>query len=140
MDLDPAYKDHLGDPLLRLTINWRDNEHKMVEFAIAKGTDIARAMGAKEVVPGSPYGTYDTRRYSVHTRAGGHHHGQVTGTFCGECLRPTLAGIEPFRARCFAVRQQRLGEPNPDTAGFDVPNCRRSHPPVFETSWLAGLG
>ena len=23
MDLDPTYKDHLGDPLLRLTINWR---------------------------------------------------------------------------------------------------------------------
>jgi gluconate 2-dehydrogenase alpha chain len=71
MDLDPTYKDHLGDPLLRLTINWRDNERKMVEFAIAKGVEVARAMGAKEVVPASPYGQYDTRRYqSTHVQGG----------------------------------------------------------------------
>ena len=71
MDLDPTYKDHLGDPLLRLTINWRDNERKMVEFAIAKGVELARAMGAKEVVPASPYGQYDTRRYqSTHVQGG----------------------------------------------------------------------
>ena len=25
-DLDPTYADHLGDPLLRLTLNWNDNE------------------------------------------------------------------------------------------------------------------
>ncbi len=71
MDLDPTYKDNLGDPLLRLTIDWRENEHKMVEFAIAKGVEIARAMGAKEVSPGSPYGHYDTRRYqSTHVQGG----------------------------------------------------------------------
>lgn len=71
MDLDPTYKDHLGDPLLRLTINWRDNERKMVEFAIAKGVELAHAMGAKEVVPSSPYGQYDTRRYqSTHVQGG----------------------------------------------------------------------
>jgi gluconate 2-dehydrogenase alpha chain len=60
MDLDPTYKDHLGDPMLRLTLNWRDNERKMVEFAIAK-----------EVSPGVPYGHYDARRYqSTHIQGG----------------------------------------------------------------------
>jgi gluconate 2-dehydrogenase alpha chain len=71
MDLDPTYKDHLGDPLLRLTLNWRDNERKMVEFAIAKGVELARAMDAKEVSPGVPYGHYDARRYqSTHIQGG----------------------------------------------------------------------
>ena len=71
MDLDPSYKDHLGDPLLRMTIDWKDNERKMVEFAIAKGVELARAMGAKEVVPAPPYGHYDTRRYqSTHVQGG----------------------------------------------------------------------
>jgi gluconate 2-dehydrogenase alpha chain len=71
MDLDPVYKDHLGDPLLRMTLDWRDNERKMVEFAIAKGVELSRAMGAKEVQPGVPYGKYDARRYqSTHVQGG----------------------------------------------------------------------
>lgn len=44
--LDPTYKDAYGNPLLRLTFNWTDNERKMVHYvageAIAK---IATAMG-----------------------------------------------------------------------------------------------
>jgi gluconate 2-dehydrogenase alpha chain len=71
MDLDPTYKDHLGDPLLRMTIDWQDNERKMVEFAIAKGVELARAMGAKEIASGSEYGHYDARRYqSTHLQGG----------------------------------------------------------------------
>ena len=71
MDLDPTYKDHLGDPLLRLTLDWRDNERKMAAFAIGKAVEIARAMGAKEVLPGTPYGHYDARRYqSTHVQGG----------------------------------------------------------------------
>jgi len=49
MDLDPTYKDRFGDPLLRFTINWGDNERKMVEFVTPKAVELARAMGAKEV-------------------------------------------------------------------------------------------
>ena len=71
MDLDPTYKDHLGDPLIRMTIDWKDNERKIVDFAIAKSVELARAMGAKEVVPAAPYGHYDTRRYqSTHVQGG----------------------------------------------------------------------
>jgi gluconate 2-dehydrogenase alpha chain len=44
MDLDPNYKDHVGDPLLRLTLDWRDNERKMAEFAAAKAIEMAQAM------------------------------------------------------------------------------------------------
>jgi len=71
MDLDPTYKDHLGDPLVRMTIDWRDNERKMAEFAVGKGVEMARAMGAKEINPGPVYGHYDARRYqSTHIQGG----------------------------------------------------------------------
>jgi gluconate 2-dehydrogenase alpha chain len=71
IDLDPTYKDHAGDPLLRLTINWRDNERKMVEFMTAKGVEIARAMGAKEINVFPGYRNYDVTRYqSTHVQGG----------------------------------------------------------------------
>ena len=71
MDLDPTYKDHLGDPLLRLTIDWRDNEREMVKFASAKGSEIAQAMGAREIVMQTAYDHYDVRRYqSTHIQGG----------------------------------------------------------------------
>jgi gluconate 2-dehydrogenase alpha chain len=71
MDLDPTYKDKCGDPLLRLTLDWRDNERRMAEFAIARSIEIVRAMGAKEFSPSSGLGTYDTRTYqSTHLQGG----------------------------------------------------------------------
>lgn len=71
MDLDPSYKDYLGDPLVRMTLDWRDNERKMVEWAIPKAVEIAHAMGAKEVRPSAVYGHYDVTRYqSTHVQGG----------------------------------------------------------------------
>ena len=71
MDLDPTYKDHFGDPFLRLTLDWRDNERRMAEFAISKAVEIARAMGAKEVTPFPGLRSYDATRYqSSHIQGG----------------------------------------------------------------------
>jgi len=71
MDLDPVYKDKLGDPLLRLTLDWRDNEREMVDFATGKAVEVARAMGAKEINPFPGLRSYDTARYqSTHVQGG----------------------------------------------------------------------
>jgi gluconate 2-dehydrogenase alpha chain len=71
LDLDPTYKDHYGDPLLRMTLDWRENERKMVEFVTAKAVEMARAMGAKEVSPFPGLEHYDARRYqSTHVQGG----------------------------------------------------------------------
>ena len=70
-DLDPTYKDHAGDPLLRMTMNWHENEQKMVEFMNAKMVEISHAMGAKEVNPSASYASYDVARYqSTHVQGG----------------------------------------------------------------------
>lgn len=71
MDLDPRYKDRFGQPLIRMTLDWRDNERRMVEFMTAKAVEIARAMGAKEVAPFPGLTHYDATRYQgTHVQGG----------------------------------------------------------------------
>jgi gluconate 2-dehydrogenase alpha chain len=71
MDLDPVYRDWLGDPLLRLTLDWRDNERRMAAFLSARAAEIARRMGALEVVPFPGLRRYDGTRYqSTHIQGG----------------------------------------------------------------------
>jgi gluconate 2-dehydrogenase alpha chain len=70
-DLDSTYRDSAGDPLLRMTVNWRDNERRMVEFMTAKGVEVARVMGAREIAPNAGYRDYDVTRYqSTHVQGG----------------------------------------------------------------------
>lgn len=47
LDLDPTYKDAYGVPLLRMTLNWQDNDLRMSEFFGTKMEAIGKAMGAK---------------------------------------------------------------------------------------------
>lgn len=71
LDLDPTYKDDHGDPLLRLTLNWNENERKMVDFGMTKAAEIARTAGASEIGPYEPLTDYDARRYqSTHLQGG----------------------------------------------------------------------
>jgi gluconate 2-dehydrogenase alpha chain len=71
MDLDPQYKDHFGDPLLRLTLNWTDNERNLTDFASAKAAGIAKAMGATDVNRFPGLRNYDGTRYqSTHVQGG----------------------------------------------------------------------
>ena len=71
MDLDPTYKDQFGDPLLRLTLDWRNNERNMADFGTRKAVEIARAMGAREVKAFPGLKRYDTTRYqTTHVQGG----------------------------------------------------------------------
>ena len=44
MDLDPVYKDALGRPLLRLTYNATENDHKMSRYLVEKLEGVIKAM------------------------------------------------------------------------------------------------
>jgi gluconate 2-dehydrogenase alpha chain len=71
MDLDPVYKDLWGDPLLRLTLDWRENERRMADFFTLKAVEIGRAMGALEITPFTGLKRYDATRYqSTHIQGG----------------------------------------------------------------------
>jgi gluconate 2-dehydrogenase alpha chain len=54
-----------------MTINWQDNERKMVGFMNAKMVEISHAMGAKEVNPFPGYFDYGVTRYQFTHIQGG---------------------------------------------------------------------
>ncbi|MEO8657018.1 MAG: GMC family oxidoreductase [Bryobacteraceae bacterium] len=71
LDLDPTYTDSSGDPLLRLTIDWYENEHNTSEFFAAKMTEIGRAMDATTTAATPPLRQYSVNHYqSTHLQGG----------------------------------------------------------------------
>ena len=49
LDLDPTYRDAIGRPLVRMTYDFKPNDHKMSAYIMGKMTEIARAANAKVV-------------------------------------------------------------------------------------------
>lgn len=73
LDLDPTYKDVFGQPLLRMTFDWQENELKMTNFIASKAEGIVKAIGPKHYERGfkGMDAHYDVRPYqSTHTTGG----------------------------------------------------------------------
>jgi len=71
LDLDPTYRDVYGNPLLRLTFDFHDNEHKMSRFVTDKATQIARAMKPKSIHVKQRDGHYSILPYQTTHNTGG---------------------------------------------------------------------
>jgi gluconate 2-dehydrogenase alpha chain len=71
LDLDPTYKDRFGRPLMRLTIDFHDNEVKMSAWLTDKYAEIVQRMGAKQVVKKPRKGPYDITQYQTSHLNGG---------------------------------------------------------------------
>ncbi len=77
MDLDPTYNDKWGDPLLRLTLDWTDHEHRQMAFGARVSTEIAKEVaavsGAKMIASGRQphFGRYNATSYSTTHLQGG---------------------------------------------------------------------
>jgi len=70
-DLDPTYRDAHGDPLLRMTMEWKDNERNLIAFMTAKAEEVGRAMGAREIAGSPVLRPYDVNLYkSTHLQGG----------------------------------------------------------------------
>ena len=71
LDLDPTYTDALGRPMLRMTFDFTDNEHRMSDFLTDKAAEIGRAMGGREIKVSKRSGSYDIAPYqTTHTTGG----------------------------------------------------------------------
>ncbi|MBM3761844.1 MAG: GMC family oxidoreductase [Acidobacteria bacterium] len=71
MDLDPTYTDILGDPLLRLTLDWNENEMKIHNFISSKIETIAKRMPVKSYTMSPALKRYDVMSYkSTHLQGG----------------------------------------------------------------------
>jgi gluconate 2-dehydrogenase alpha chain len=73
LDLDPTYKDIYGQPLLRMTFDWKPNDIAMTRYTVGKVEDIAKAMGPREIKLNvrKPGDHYDLRVYQSTHNTGG---------------------------------------------------------------------
>jgi gluconate 2-dehydrogenase alpha chain len=70
-DLDPTYKDAWGQPVLRITFDFPPNDIKMAAYVTAKGVEIGKAMGAKQVAGSPRKGPYTVTQYQTTHNTGG---------------------------------------------------------------------
>lgn len=71
LDLDPTYTDNYGDPLLRMTFNFTDNEKNQQKHIRNVTAKIMEEMGADIVEPSGDLGDWDTTRYQTTHNTGG---------------------------------------------------------------------
>ncbi|TCS36276.1 gluconate 2-dehydrogenase alpha chain [Paucimonas lemoignei] len=71
LDLDPTYKDAWGQPLLRITFEFPENDLKMSAYCTSKATEIGKAMGGQQVVGTPRKGPYTITQYQSTHNTGG---------------------------------------------------------------------
>jgi gluconate 2-dehydrogenase alpha chain len=71
LDLDPTYKDAWGQPLMRMTFDFPENDLKMSAYCTERATEIAKAMGGKQVAGGPRRRPYSVSQYQSTHNTGG---------------------------------------------------------------------
>ena len=71
LDLDPTYQDRFDRPLVRITMDFHDNELKQNAFLTDKFAEIFQAMGAQQVVKKYRKAPYDITDYQTTHLCGG---------------------------------------------------------------------
>ena len=71
LDLDPTYTDRLGRKLMRITLDFHDNEIKMSQYLTDRLAEIVQKMGPRQIVKRPRLGPYDNTVYqTTHTTGG----------------------------------------------------------------------
>jgi gluconate 2-dehydrogenase alpha chain len=71
LDLDPTYHDEYGNPLVRLTFDFHDNELRMSKFLTDRATEIAKAMKPRSLEPKPRKAPYSIVPYQTTHNTGG---------------------------------------------------------------------
>lgn len=69
-DLDPKYIDKYGDPILRLTYDYTDNERALNQLMVDKAVEVLEEMGAHDIYPSQPPEHYSAGFTGEHTAGG----------------------------------------------------------------------
>jgi gluconate 2-dehydrogenase alpha chain len=73
LDLDPTYRDSLGQPLLRMTFDWHDNEYKLTRYVTDRALEVVDKMNpkARSTLIRQPGDHFNVRQYqTTHTTGG----------------------------------------------------------------------
>jgi gluconate 2-dehydrogenase alpha chain len=71
LDLDPTYRDAWGQPLLRMTFDFHENEYRMAEYLLHRAEEIARAIGPAATSADPRTGPYSLVPYQTTHNTGG---------------------------------------------------------------------
>jgi gluconate 2-dehydrogenase alpha chain len=71
LDLDPTYRDAWGQPLLRMTFDFPENDVRMSAYLTARAEEIGKAMGGKQVAASPRKRPYDATVYQSTHNTGG---------------------------------------------------------------------
>ncbi len=71
LDLDPTYTDVYGQPLLRMTFDFPDNDRRMSRWVTARAEEVARAMGGARVSASPVDDRYSIVPYQTTHNTGG---------------------------------------------------------------------
>ncbi len=71
LDLDPTYSDRFGRPLMRITMDLKENEVKQNKFLTDKFAEIIKAMGADKLAIQYRTAPYDISTYQTTHLNGG---------------------------------------------------------------------
>ncbi|MDQ0063403.1 GMC family oxidoreductase [Paenibacillus harenae] len=71
LDLDPTYKDAFGDPLIRITFDFEDQDREMAKFLAEKCSGILKEMGADKIDYLKELGPYEIMSYQSTHNTGG---------------------------------------------------------------------
>jgi gluconate 2-dehydrogenase alpha chain len=71
LDLDPTYRDVHGDPLLRMTFDFHENEYRMSDYLTDRALEIARRLSPSQVDVARRTGPYEIVSYQTTHNTGG---------------------------------------------------------------------
>lgn len=71
LDLDPTYKDAWGEPLLRMTFDFPENDVRMSAYCTDRAAEIAKAMGGQQISASPRKRPYTTTVYQTTHNCGG---------------------------------------------------------------------
>ncbi len=71
LDLDPTYRDVHGRPLMRMTFDFTDNEHRMSDYLTDRAADIAKAIKPRAMKVNKRKGDYSIVPYQTTHNTGG---------------------------------------------------------------------
>lgn len=71
LSLDPTYRDAYGQPLLRITFDFPENDLRMAQYLTERTTEIGRLMGGELVVPNPRSAPYSVVPYQTTHNTGG---------------------------------------------------------------------
>jgi len=137
LDLDPSYKDRLGRPLLRMTIDFHENELKQNAFLTDRFDEIIKAMGAKETLKEYRKGPYDITKYQTTSPLRRRHHGRRSEYQRDQSLPPELGRFEFVRYGRERLSTERRLQSDGHAGGACLLVGRRDQEPVPQESGTA---